>query len=49
MAVLHCSKNFQFLYVARLSIMNNILNCANIQFSIELELKILEKIQHLNF
>jgi hypothetical protein len=28
--------------------MNNFLNCADIQFSIELELKILEQIQHLN-
>jgi hypothetical protein len=27
--------------------MNNVLNCANIQFSIELELKILEQIQSL--
>jgi hypothetical protein len=29
-------------------IMNNILNCANIQFPIELYLKILEQIQYLN-
>jgi hypothetical protein len=32
-----------------LGIMNNSLNCADIQFSIELELKILEQIHHLNF
>jgi hypothetical protein len=30
-------------------IMNNSLNCADIQFSMELELKILEQIHHLNF
>jgi hypothetical protein len=30
-------------------IVNNFISCANIQFSIELELKILEQIQHLNF
>jgi hypothetical protein len=29
-------------------IMNNVLNCADIQFSIELGLKILEQIQHLS-
>jgi hypothetical protein len=29
-------------------IMNNCQNCADTQFSIELELKILEQIQHLN-
>jgi hypothetical protein len=29
-------------------IMNNSLNCADIQFSIELELQILEQIHHLN-
>jgi hypothetical protein len=29
-------------------IVNNFLNCADIQFSTELELKILEQIQHLN-
>jgi hypothetical protein len=32
-------KNSQFLHVAILGIMNNFLNCADIQFSIELELK----------
>jgi hypothetical protein len=29
-------------------IINNFLNCSNNQFSIELELKILEQTQHLN-
>jgi hypothetical protein len=29
-------------------IMNNVINCANIQIPTELELKILEQIQHLN-
>jgi hypothetical protein len=29
-------------------IMNNLLNCANIQFPIKIELKILDQIQHLN-
>jgi hypothetical protein len=48
MGVLYCSKNSQFLHLASLGIMNNFLNCANNQFPTEIEIKILEQIQHLN-
>jgi hypothetical protein len=48
MDALPCSKNSQFCMSLDWRIMNNFLNCADIQFSIELELKIRKQIQHLN-
>jgi hypothetical protein len=39
---LPCFKNSQFFHEARLGIINNFLHFTNNQFSIELELKILE-------
>jgi hypothetical protein len=42
-------KTPKFLMLLYWGIMNNSLNCADIQFSMELELKILEQIHHLNF
>jgi hypothetical protein len=45
---LPCSKNSQISLAVILGIMNNSLNCTDIQFSIELELKIMEQIHHLN-
>jgi hypothetical protein len=44
-----CSKNSQILHAARFGIVNNFHNCADIQFSIDIELKLLEQIHNLNF
>jgi hypothetical protein len=48
MDALPCSKNAIILSAAGWGIVNNFVNCADIQISIELELKILEQINHLN-
>jgi hypothetical protein len=48
MDALPWTKNFQFLHGSKLGHVNHFLHCADIHFSIELELKILEQIQHFN-
>jgi hypothetical protein len=48
MGVLSCSKNSQFLYALSWDNMNNFLNCADIKFLTQTELKILDHIQYLN-
>jgi hypothetical protein len=42
-------KNPKFCMLLDWGIMNNILNCADIKFSIDVELKFLEQIPNLNF
>jgi hypothetical protein len=48
MDALPCSKNSQILYAARIGHYEQFFNCADIQIAIELELKILKQIHHLN-
>jgi hypothetical protein len=44
----HAQKINNFCMQLDWGIMNNFLNCSHIQFPTELDLKILEQIQHLN-